>query len=221
MTNNKLVIFDFDGTIADSMWAWDELGRVSLEENGLPLLENYEQIIRTMSVPHFSEYLSNIYPALGPSDKLMADWHKKMVYNYCNRIRLKSGIFTLLDYLKQQNYTIYLASATHYDVLIQAVRHFDLEKYFDFIITEERVGVSKRDPKIYRMCMERANCSIDNIYLFEDANHAVKTAKNLGVNVCGISDYSMREHVQEVKDNSDIYLNDFTDIETIKKFLEG
>lgn len=217
--NNKLIIFDFDGTIADSMWAWDELGRVTLEENGLPPLENYEAIIRTMSVPHFSEYLSKIYPSLAPAEKLMASWHEKMVYNYCNRIPLKAGIVALLDYLKAQGYILYLASATHYTVLIQAVRHFNLEKYFDFIITEEVVGISKRDPKIYQMCMEKSGCTLENIYLFEDANHAVKTAKTLGVNVCGISDYSMRDHVAEVKQNSDIYLDDFTDLDKIKVFL--
>ena len=217
--NGKLIIFDFDGTIADSMWAWDELGRVTLEERHLPPLEDYERIIRTMSVPHFSEYLSKRYPSLAPAEKLMASWHEKMVYNYCNRVSLKAGILTFLDYAKTQGYTLYLASATHYKVLIQAVRHFDLEKYFDFIITEEVVGISKRDPKIYQMCVEKSGCPIENIYLFEDANHAVKTAKLLGVNVCGISDYSMREHVEEVKQYSDLYLDDFTDLTSIKKFL--
>jgi HAD superfamily hydrolase (TIGR01509 family) len=218
-TEQKLIIFDFDGTIADSMWAWDELGRVTLEERGLPPLENYEAIIRTMSVPHFSEYLSKAYPSLAPAEELMAHWHEKMVYNYCNRVQLKAGIIELLDYLKAQGYLLYLASATHYKVLIQAVRHFDLEKYFDFIITEEVVGISKRDPKIYEMCVERSGCDLQHIYLFEDANHAVKTAKTLGVNVCGISDYSMRAHVDEVKSYSDIYMDDFTDMERIKAFL--
>lgn len=220
MKNSKLVIFDFDGTIVDSMWAWDELGRVTLEENNLPPLENYEVIIRTMSVPHFSEYLAKHYPKLAPPEKLMASWHEKMVYNYRNRVSLKAGIIPLLDYLKQQGYIICLASATHYNILIQAVHHFDLEQYFSFIITEEMAGVSKRDPKIYQMCMEKARCSIDNIYLFEDANHALKTAKALGVNVCALSDYSMRNHAQEIKDCSDLYLDNFTDIDRIKKFLK-
>lgn len=216
---NKLIIFDFDGTIADSMWAWDELGKVTLQEQGLPPLENYEQIIRTMSVPHFSEYLSKRYPTLAPAEKLMASWHEKMVYNYCNRVTLKAGIIPFLDYLKAQGYTMYLASATHYKVLIQAVRHFDLEKYFDFIITEEIVGISKRDPKIYQMCVERSGCDLQHIYLFEDANHAVKTANLLGVNVCAISDYSMRAHVDEVKAHCDLYLDDFTDLAQLQAFL--
>lgn len=69
------------------------------------------------------------------------------------------------------------------------------------------------------MCVKKSGYPIENIYLFEEANHAVKTAKLLGVNVCAISDYSMREHVDEVKKYSDLYLDDFTDLTSIKKFL--
>lgn len=217
--SNKLIIFDFDGTIADSMWAWDELGRVTMEEYGIPIPEEYESVIRTMSVPNFSVYLSGKHPVMGTAEKLMASWHKKMVYNYCNRISLKPGILTFLDYLKEQGDTMYLASATHYKVLMEAVKHFDLEKYFDFIITEEIVGISKRDPKIYQLCMDKAGTTPASTYLFEDANHAVKTAKTLGLNVCGIADYSMRAHVAEVQSYSDLYLEDFSDLEALKAFI--
>ena len=90
MKQNKLIIFDFDGTIADSMWAWDELGCVTLQERGLPPLPDYEKVIRTMSVPHFSEYLAKLFPTLAPAEKLMSEWHEKMVYNYCV-FRLSEG----------------------------------------------------------------------------------------------------------------------------------
>lgn len=216
---NKLIIFDFDGTIADSMWAWDELGRVTMEEYGIPVPEDYESVIRTMSVPNFSVYLSGMYPVLGTAEELMASWHKKMVHNYCSRISLKPGILAFLDYLKAQGYTLYLASATHYKVLMEAVKHFDLEKYFDFIITEEIVGISKRDPKIYQLCMDKAGTTAASTYLFEDANHAVKTAKTLGLHVCGIADFSMRAHVDQVRSYSDLYLRDFSDLEALKTFI--
>lgn len=216
---NKLLIFDFDGTIADSMWAWDELGRVTLEAENLPPLPDYEKVIRTMSVPNFSVYLSEKYPALGTAEALMARWHEMMVYNYCNRVRLKDGIIELLTYLKGRGYTLYLASATHYKVLSKALEHFDLFKYFDFVITEEIVGISKRDPKIYKLCMEKAGTTEATTYLFEDANHAVITGNKIGLHVCAISDYSMRDHVEEVKAHAELYLDDFTDLAAIKKFI--
>ncbi len=217
---HKLVIFDFDGTIADSMWAWDALGRETLSENDLPPLKNYDDVIRTMSVPHFSQYLSQEYPQLGTAEQLLAVWHEKMVYNYLNKVKLKEGIIEFLDYLKFQKYTIYLASATHYKILSKALIHFELIKYFDFIITEEVVGVSKRDPKIYNVCAQKAGVKVENIYLFEDAVHAVKTATQLGVNVCAISDFSMRGFVKEVRKNCRLYLDDFTDLKVLKEFLK-
>lgn len=216
---NKLIIFDFDGTIADSMWAWDELGSDTLSEMGLKPLENYDKIIRTMSVPNFSVFLSDKYKELGTADELMAKWHEKMVWNYCNRVKLKAGAVEFLTFLKQKGYTVYLASATHMKVLSRAVEHFELAPFFDFVITEEIVGLSKRDPKIYEMCMEKAGSTPSTTYLFEDAVHAVKTAKKLGINVCALSDASMVEHKDEVVENSDIYVDDFSDIALLKNFI--
>lgn len=216
----KLVIFDFDGTIADSMWAWDALGRETLEEKALAPLADYEKVIRTMSVPDFSCFLAKEYPSLAPADKLMAYWHEKMVFNYLNRVTLKKGIIEFLEYLKQSGAKIILASATKYDILLKAVKHFGLEKYFDDILTEERVGATKREPKIYLMCAQKANCDINDVFLFEDAVHALKTASSIGIKTCGISDYSMREHIEEIKRTVDLFLDDFTNLETLKKFLQ-
>jgi len=216
---NKLIIFDFDGTIADSMWAWDELGSDTLSEMGLEPLENYDKVIRTMSVPNFSVFLSDKYKELGTADELMAKWHEKMVWNYCNRVNLKAGIIEFLTFLKGEGYTLYLASATHMKVLSRAVEHFGLGRFFDFVITEEIVGLSKRDPKIYEMCMEKASSVPSTTYLFEDAVHAVKTAKKLGINVCALSDKSMVDHRDEVIENSDLYVDDFSDLTLLKKFI--
>ena len=217
---NKLIIFDFDGTIVDSMWAWDALGRETLQENLLPPLPDYENIIRTMSVPDFSRFLSKKYPSLAPSDKLMSAWHNKMIFNYFNRVSLKKGIIEFLDFLKQNGYTVFLASATKYEVLLEAVKHFNLEKYFDQILTEERVGATKREPKIYLDCAQMAGCDVKNVVLFEDAVHALKTAKSIGIKTCGISDYSMRAHIDEIKTTVDVYLDDFTDLNLLKNFLQ-
>lgn len=217
---SKLIIFDFDGTIADSMWAWDELGSDTLKENGLPPLKNYDKVIRTMSVPDFSVFLTDKYRELGAADELMAKWHDKMIYNYCNRVKLKNGIVEFLTFLKAEGYTVYLASATHLRVLTRAIEHFDLKKFFDFIITEEIVGVSKRDPKIYELCMEKAGSVPDTTYLFEDAVHAVTTAKKLGINVCALSDASMIEYKTDVMRNSDIYVDDFLNFDLLQKFVK-
>lgn len=217
---SKLIIFDFDGTIADSMWAWDRLGRDTLDENNLPIPADYEDIIRTMSVPDFSVFLSKKYPVLGTAQEILGKWHKKMLYYYCNEIKLKAGIYDFLFLLKNRGYTLYLASATKFEVLLQALQHFNLQNSFDFILTEERVGVSKRDPEIYKFCIEKANTTTDKVVIFEDAEHAVKTVKALGIKTCAVKDYSMRKYDKEVARTADLYIQDFTDTKKLLKFIE-
>ena len=215
----KLVLFDFDGTIVDSMWAWDELGKNTINERNLPPLRNYDSIIRTMSVPDFSVFLADYYPSLAPAKKLMAEWHEKMLVNYLNKIFLKKGVVSFLNYLRDTNHVIYLASATHFSILSKALDHFEIKSYFDYIVTEEQVGISKRNPMIYNLCAEKANCPKDKIYLFEDAIHAIETAKGIGINVCAVADASMRNSVDEIKHISDLYVEDFSDLMLLCKFL--
>ena len=216
----KLIIFDFDGTIADSMWAWDDLGENTLKENNIPLFSDYRDVIRTMSVLNFSSYLTKRFPELGDAKDLMDHWHDVMEYKYTHEVKLKKGIVEFLELLKSKGYILYLASATKYEVLMKAVKHFDLEKYFSFIITETIVGISKRDPKIYKLCEEKANVSSKDIRIFEDADHAIKTAKAAGYKVCAIEDKSMVKKVDYIKKTADLYLEDFTDTNKLLKFIE-
>jgi len=214
---NKLIIFDFDGTIVDSMWAWDELGFNTLTEKGLPIIPDYKSFIRTMSVPHFSEYLTRLYPDVF-KDNLLSEWHKTMRYNYENKIAFKKGAREYLEYLKKKGYTLYLASATHDFLIDAALKHFGLQDFFDFVITENQVGSSKRDPHTFNICMQRAGATAENTILFEDANHALKTAHTLGIRTCAVYDLSMEAFEDEIKSFCDYYINDFDD-ELIYKIL--
>lgn len=217
----KLVIFDFDGTIADSMWAWDNLGEDTLKEHNIPLFSDYRKVIRTMSVLNFSKYLTERYPVLGNAEELMDHWHEIMKVKYTTEIKLKPGIIELLETLKKRGYTLYLASATKYEVLMTAVKHFGLEKYFSFIIAETMVNLSKYDPRFYQICVDRAGAKKEETYIFEDADHAVRTAKKAGYHVCAIKDKSMESKEKEIKHYADLYQKDFTNIDALLKFLEN
>jgi hypothetical protein len=67
--------------------------------------------------------------------------------------------------------------------------------------------------------MEKAGTTTETTYLFEDANHAVVTGSKIGLHVCALSDYSMRDHVDEVKAHAELYLDDFTDLQAIQAFI--
>lgn len=216
----KLIIFDFDGTIADSMWAWDDLGEDTLKEHNIPLFSDYREVIRTMSVLNFSKYLTNRYPELGSAEDLMDHWHEVMKVKYQTEIKLKPGIIEFLEVLKKKGYIMFLASATKYEVLMTAVKHFGLEKYFSYITAETLVNISKYDPRFYALLENKAGVTKKDTYIFEDADHAVKTAKETGYHICAIKDKSMEKKVNVIKKYADLYLDDFTNVDALLKFIE-
>ena len=69
MKSLKHFIWDFDGTIADSMWAWDELGRVTLEEYGIDLivLAGFMTILTSRFTGRYPNRIINVHPSLIPS----------------------------------------------------------------------------------------------------------------------------------------------------------
>ena len=42
---NKLIIFDLDGTLIDSMWIWEEIDNTYLSSKGIPVPENLKNEI--------------------------------------------------------------------------------------------------------------------------------------------------------------------------------
>ena len=59
--NKKLLIFDMDGTLLDSMEFWQNLGRQYLESKGKTPENNLEKIIESMTLKESASYFKTKY----------------------------------------------------------------------------------------------------------------------------------------------------------------
>ena len=57
----KGVIFDFDGTLFDSMFIWDSVGEVYLRSLGREAEAGLQEILKPMSLRQSAEYLREKY----------------------------------------------------------------------------------------------------------------------------------------------------------------
>ena len=86
----------------------------------------------------------------------------------------------------------------------KALRDRDMLDYFEFMLTIEDVGISKREPDIYlqaaaRMGLEPAECTV-----FEDAPYACATARRAGFRVCGMVEPAYAAGEDELRASSDL-----------------
>jgi Predicted phosphatase/phosphohexomutase len=52
------IIFDLDGTLIDSMSAWENIGSSFLKKHGIDPREDLNKVIKTMSFAESARYLS-------------------------------------------------------------------------------------------------------------------------------------------------------------------
>ncbi len=77
----------------------------------------------------------------------------------------------------------------------QTLRHAGIDHYFRGLITVAEVGVGKKESaEIYERAMRRLQSNKKDTVVFEDAFHAIQTAKAAGFRVAAVYDASEEAH---------------------------
>jgi len=216
----KAAIFDLDGTLLDSMPFWDNLGLEYLRKKGINPPENINKILKTMTLAQSVEYFKKEYLIPGSEDEIVKEMVGMIEDHYRYKIPLKAAALSFLDMLYKNHVKMCIATATERELAKAALERLGASKYFDFILTCPEMGMGKNTPDFFMKALELLNTSKHETIVFEDALHAIKSAKSAGLCVAAIYDKSSCEDEEEIKNIADFYLNSFEDWEMIlcKKF---
>ena len=217
----KCAIFDFDGTLFDSMYIWDMIGEVYLRSLGKEPKPSMREDIRVLSLYQSSCYFKKEYAIDLSVEEIMAGINKTVENFYLHEVQPKVGVVTFLNQMKQQGIATCIATASEYDQIEAALQRCQMEHLFDAIFTCTEVGHGKDEPVIFRKAMEYFDAERNNTLIFEDALHAVKTAKKDGFKVVAVFDKSEKRQA-EIQQLCDCYITEFEHAEEFWQFvLEG
>ena len=96
-----------------------------------------------------------------------------------------------------------------------ALRRCGIADLFDAIFTCSEVGHGKDEPVIFRRAMERFGAQRSDTVIFEDAIHAIETAKKDGFTVAAVFDESEKRQ-DEVRALADCYITSFEHLEQFR-----
>ena len=92
------------------------------------------------------------------------------------------------------------------------VRRFGLLDRFQAIVTIADVGVGKQAPDVYLEAARRLGSSPGETLVFEDALHALQTAKKAGFITVGVYDDASKDKQEEISGTADYYLKSLRNI---------
>ena len=206
----KGAIFDFDGTLVDSMFIWDTIGEYYLRTLGKEPHEDLKETFMTLTLEEAAEYYRTHY-GVTLSVKEIVDGVNTMVEGiYRTRVALKQGVADFLAQLKENGTRMCIATVTDRYLVEETLDRLGILQYFSEIFTCAEVGYGKDKPIIYRKALEHLDTAKNETYVFEDSLFALKTAKADGFTTVGV--YDRHENRQDnLKNLADYYIVDFAD----------
>lgn len=207
MTEIQGAIFDMDGTLLDSMPVWDQLSQRFLGQYGVDVTKaDYEAIEGTTQLQG-AQYFIDTYPFLPlTAETLITGLDKLITARYEQLARPKEGVRPFLEGLRARGVKLAIATLTARHHAEKALRDRGLLQYFEFMLTIEDVGVSKREPDIYLAAADRLGLLPACCVVFEDAPYAGQTAKKAGFRVCGMAEPAYAEGERLLRAASDWFV---------------
>ena len=212
------VIFDFDGTLFDSMFIWDNVGEIYLRSLGKEPKPSMRDDVRALSLYQSACYFKQEYDLSLSVEEIMSGINQTIEHFYIHEVLPKPGVVDFLKQMQKAGIPMCIATASNRYQIEAALNRCVMKHYFDAIFTCSEVGHGKDEPIIFQKAMEYFGADRSSAVVFEDAIHAIQTAKSDGFAVVAVFDKSEKRQT-EVRDLSDCYLADFEHTEEFWKFV--
>ena len=209
-------LFDFDGTLVDSMPVYAAMMLQILEENNVP----HDKDIIKVTTPLGYPGTAKLFHEMGldkPVEEIIAIMNERAVKAYTYDVEAKEHVISALRRLKARGDDLNVLTASPHAMLDPCLRRLGVWELFSNIWSCEDFGTTKADPDIYRMAAERIGRPVEEIWFLDDNIGADRTAKAAGMRVCGVYDASSAEYAQEMKKVCDAYIEDFSWIELLER----
>ncbi len=201
-------LFDFDGTLVDSMPTYASSMIKILDDNNIIYPDDIVKIITPLGLIGAAEYFVNLGVDLSVEEIILL-MKKYMLDEYLYNIPAKNNVISVLNTLKSQGASINVLTASPHITLDACLKRLEIYDLFTNVWSCDDFNTTKADPNIYIMAAKRLGENINNILFLDDNLDADKTAKSAGMKVCGVYDESSKEYTEQIKVVSDFYIYDF------------
>jgi len=208
----KLVIFDFDGTLADTRKLIVICKQEAMRELGIRVLSE-EECASTIGLSAATGFRQS-YPDMSEEmiDKCVALYRAKFEEKKLEiPPELFQGITETLEFLKKKGVICTIASARNSKSLKGFLSLMDIEKYFPYVLGGDDTELLKPHPEPVLKTLKDLDIRAEDTLVVGDMPYDVLMGKNAGTYACGVT-YGNSSREELVSSGADYVVDSMSDI---------
>lgn len=196
----KAVIFDMDGLMIDSERVTFECYQEILKGMNLTMDEEFYKTLLGKPLKGIYQRFYDVYGNDFPIEDVIKDVHALMAKRFeTEGVPIKTGLKSLLEYLKENNYKTIVATSSNRDRVDTILSQAQITDYFDDSICGDEVTKGKPNPEVFLKSCQKLGVNVDEAIVLEDSEAGIQASYDAGIKVICIPDMKYPEKQYEEK----------------------
>ena len=212
----KTYLFDFDGTLVDSMPSFVSGVLRELDKTNCKYDNDIIKIITPLGFAGTADYFIKTFNLKITVEDLVKAFKENMKDEYFYNIPAKNHVIKILKELKENGASLNVLTASPHVTLDACLKRLGIFDLFNNVWSCDDFNTTKANPEIYKMVAKKLNVKISDVLFLDDNLNADTTAKSAGMKVCGVYDKSSHDYIDQMKEVCDFYIFDFEELPKIK-----
>lgn len=187
MSSVRMVILDFDGTLADTAAVIIRTMQATISELELPFRTD-EQCAAMIGL-RLVEIPSVLFPECSIDGDIYARTYRRLFheFNTEDAVRIYPNVVDTLKTLMSKGIILTIASSRSHASLAEYVENLGLSSLISYILGADDVDKGKPDPEPVNRTLKRFGISPEETIVVGDTSFDIQMGKNAGTRTCGVT----------------------------------
>ena len=196
-------IFDCDGTLLDTLDAWDAAERDLFAQTG-PLTAEQEDDIHSAPIERAAELFHEFGAGESAAD-VLAHLDGRLLPFYRDEAQALPGAAEFVRAVADAGIPCVVVSSSPRRYLEAGLAHIGILENFAELVTTDEVGCSKQDFAIYERALELLDSPRESTWAVDDAPYAIAVMSDFGLNTIAVGNGCAPERAELLRARATLF----------------